>query len=112
MKVLLTIFCAAAALFGGGCALVIINSAGPITLLPLGILILNGLILYGLWGAKTAWRPAFYILGVIDLLIAAGTLYFAAALGIRLDGPDVMIYLLPLAFAIKGILTLIYARRV
>lgn len=111
MKIILTIFCAAAALFGGGCAAVLVGNAGPFALLPLAILILNGLILYGLWAAKKPWRPAFYILGVIDLLIAAAASITMMSARIGLSGPDGILYLLPLAFAAKGVLTLVYARR-
>ena len=112
MKIILTIFCVLAALFGGGCAMMLIGSAGPISILPLAILVFNGLILYGLWSANSAWRPAFYILGAVDLLIAVVGLFLMGSGGIRLSGPDGILLLLPLAFAAKGILTLVYARRV
>jgi hypothetical protein len=111
MKIILTIFCVLMALFGGGCALILLNaSVGPLLLLPLAIFVLNGLILAALWGWKTPWRPAFYILGTIDLLIAIGIgiTIFASALG--QDSIAFFFWIAVAAFAIKGILTLAYAK--
>ena len=110
MKTILTIFCVLAALFGGGCALTIGANAGPVALLPLAVLVLNCLILAALWGSKTPWPPAFYILGVIDLLIALGMVVFLFFLGGGFDLYLLPFVLLPIAFALKGYLALKYVR--
>jgi hypothetical protein len=111
MKIILTVFCVLMALFGGGCALVLLNaSTGPFLLIPLGILVLNGLILAALWGWKAPWRPAFYILGVIDIVIAIGWLIFLFSAGLTRDPSGFFVGLVVAAFAIKGILTLAYAK--
>lgn len=112
MKIVLTILCGLMALFGGGCALMIANGAGTITLLPLAILIFNALILFALWGWKTPWRPAFYILGIIDLLIAAGFAIAVAASGRDAQYIAVPFLMAAAVFALKGALTLIYAQKV
>ncbi len=111
MKIVLTIFCGLMALFGGGCVLVLLSaSAGVVLLLPLAVFVLNGLILAALWGWKTPWRPAFYILGAIDILIAIGIgiTVFASALG--QDPIAFFFWLAVAAFAMKGILTFAYAK--
>lgn len=112
MKVVLTILCALVALFGGGCAVVLFGNAGLLSLLPLAVLVLNGLVVYGLWSADQRWRPAYYILGVVDGLIAIGLFITFFSAGLNSSGPDGVLLLLPLAFLGKGVLTLIYARRV
>jgi hypothetical protein len=111
MKIILSIFCVLMALFGGGCALVLLNaSVGILILLPLAIFVLNGLILAALWGWKAPWRPAFYILGAIDLLIAIGIGISLFASALTQDPVGFFFGLAVAAFAIKGILTLVYAK--
>jgi hypothetical protein len=112
MKIVLTIFCVLLAVFGGGCAIMLGGQVGPLVLLPLGILVFNGLILAALWGWKKPWRPAFYILGVIDLLIALGLGIVLVPMIANYGSMDLLLVVPCAAFALKGVLTLMYARNV
>lgn len=106
MKYVLAIFCGAIVLFMGGCA-VLTARAMPLPLLPAAIAILNILILGALFGWKTQWRPAFYILGVIDLLIAV----FAGVAAFSMGGSDQSVVVAGgLAIGAKGVLSIIYGR--
>ena len=90
----------------GGCAIVSV-AAMPLPIIPGGIAFLNILILGALFGWKTQWRPAFYILGVVDILLAAG-----AFLGGISAGPDASVFMVAGAvIGLKGLLSLLYARR-
>ena len=73
MKTLLIIMCVLATLFMGGCA-VLALAAGPLALLPAGVAVLNLAILGVLFTWRFKWHPAFYVLGAIDFIIAAGVL--------------------------------------
>ena len=110
MKILLTILCVGMALFGGGCALLASSYVGIVGLVPFVILVLNGLILAGLWGWQNPWWPAFYILGIADLLITAAVLFALAAYTTSGDPTTVWAIAAAGGFALKGILTLQYAR--
>lgn len=107
MKYVLAILCAVVVLFMGGCAVVAIP-AMPLPLIPAGIAFLNVLLLGALFGWKTKWRPAFYVLGAVDLLIAAVAL--AAAMS---AGPyDVQVFLLAGALiGLKGALSIYYGSK-
>lgn len=110
MKVFLTILCVAAALFGGGCGLLLLNEAGPLGWLPISILVLNVLILIGLWSTRKPWRPAFYILGTVDLLLAAGLTAVILMTPDLRDRGAMLVLLVPVIFAAKGFLTFKYAK--
>jgi uncharacterized membrane protein HdeD (DUF308 family) len=104
MRTLLIILCVLAALFMGGCA-VLALAAGPLALLPAGIAVLNLLILGALFKWRFQWQPAFYVLGVIDFIIAAAVLIlmgtFASA---DPNDPTVAISIVFAAFfVLKGI---------
>jgi hypothetical protein len=104
MKYLLAIMAGIVVLFMGGCAVLTVQ-AMPLPLIPGGIAFLNVLLLGALFGWKTRWRPAFFILGGIDLLLAAGSLAAAASVG----GGDAQFFVLAGAvIALKGVLSLIY----
>ena len=88
------------------------GQVGPLVLLPLGIFVFNGLILAALWGWKKPWRPAFYILGAVDILVALGIgLSFLPSLNDP-SGFGGLLLLLCGAFALKGVLTILYAKKV
>lgn len=111
MKVFLSIFCALMALFGGGCALMLGTHMGPLVLLPLAVLLLNGLVLAALWGWRKPFKPAFYVLATADLLIAGGLAL--ATLFTALNDATVLGWGLATiaAFAAKGIATIMVARK-
>lgn len=104
MKYILAVMCAIAALFMGGCA-VLTLAAGPFVILPAGLAFLNIAILGYLFGWKVQWRPAFYVLGIIDLLVMALSLYLAAMLP---ASDRTALILVAGVFAAKGILSLVY----
>jgi hypothetical protein len=104
MKYLLAIMCGIVVLFMGGCAIVSVQ-AMPLPLLPAGIAALNILALGALFGWKTRWRPAFYILGAIDIILALAALAMVGSIG----GADSQVFLLAGAIiGLKGILSIVY----
>lgn len=105
MKYILAAMCGLIVLFMGGCAIVSV-AAFPLPLIPGAIAALNLAILGALFGWKFQWRPAFYILGAADLLLAlAGVLT-----GIEMTANDApFFYIAAALFALKGGLTLYYA---
>jgi hypothetical protein len=116
MKYILAIMCGLVALFMGGCAVLLLpggfSSGGaflgmPMLAIPAGIAFLNVAIIGALFGWKVRWKPAFYILGVIDILIAVGALLTASSMGPN-DQP--VFWFVAAVFAAKGVLSFIYAR--
>ena len=104
MKYVLAAMCGIVVLFMGGCAVLTVQ-APPLPLLPAGIALLNVFILGSLFGWNIRWRPAFYILGAIDIAIALAAL----ALSGSVPGGDGGVFLLAGAvIGIKGILSLVY----
>jgi hypothetical protein len=115
MKSLLITLCLLTALMAGGCPLILMQGQnfGLIVLVPLAILVLNGLILASLWGFRAPDRFAFYTLAAVDFLIVAATLVtwfiFSSAEGSGAFAP-VALGIIAL-FGLKGWLTMVYARR-
>jgi hypothetical protein len=111
MKVILALMCGLVVLFMGGCTLLALSGNSPLTLLFAAILFLNLAILGGLYGWKLQWLPAFRILGYVDLLIAAG--FVATAVWAGTDEYGFWQFLMGIAavFALKGFLSIHYARR-
>ena len=107
MKYLLAIMCGIVVLFMGGCAIMTVQ-AMPLPLLPAGIAALNLAIIGVILGWGFQWRPAFYILGAVDLLIAIAALATAASMGPQ-DQP--FFWLAAAIFALKGVLSIAYAWR-
>ena len=119
MKFILAAMCILVIAFSGGCALVSLafGTAG-IFLIPTVIAIaLNATILSGLFGAKQAWKPAFYILAAIDFLVAVLGLFFLPSiisLGYS-SGSDpsttTVVALFVAGFLFKGGLTFYFASK-
>ena len=110
MKILLIILCAIMLLFSGGCFILLGGNVGAVSLIPLGVAILNGFVLAAIFGWSRATPVLFYILVVLDVIVAIG-------LGVALlsnGASDPTIYpwglLLIGGFALKGLLTWLYAR--
>jgi hypothetical protein len=111
--------CALVAVSMGGCAVLISGYSDSIAsglallaLLPAAIALLNIFILGGLFGWGIRWRPAFYILGIADLLIA---LVFLAQLifsGVAIEA-WVSTFMMPqfVVFALKGALSIHYGNK-
>jgi hypothetical protein len=115
MKVLLTIFCSLSLLFTGGCALTLlsIGGGGGVIALGLGLVAaLNLVLLMGLWGKDSSWLPAFYILGVADILLGiGGTIFTLTQLDQSDSGLDGPVVMFGAAAILKGGLTLYFARQ-
>jgi hypothetical protein len=109
MKVLLAILCLIMILFGGGCA-VALGGAGTFSLLPIGIVALNGIVLAAIFGWAKPPKPVFYVLAVVDFIIAIG--FSIMVLGFGGLDRDLAIWAVLLigGFAIKGALTWAYMR--
>ena len=84
--------------------------SGPLGLIPLGVLVLNSLILAAVFGWVTPSAGVFYTLVTIDFVVAAGL--FIATVGFGTTEPSILGLGLALAggFALKGALTLSYIR--
>jgi hypothetical protein len=112
MKVLLSVFCAIMLLFSGGCVIALGGNAGILTLLPLGVAILNGLVLAAIFGWAKATPAAFYTLVVLDAIAAVGLAIATFSFG----ASDPTIYpwglLLVGGFVLKGLLTWLYVKSV
>lgn len=107
MKYVLAALCGILILFMGGCA-ILSAAAFPLPLIPGGIVALNVAILGALFGWKFQWKPAFYILGIADLLLAAGAMLTTSGAGFT-SSDGQLFWLAAALFALKGGLTLYYA---
>lgn len=119
MKVILSILCAIVVLFAGGCSLIVIassNASGlmqsfPFSLILGGIALLNVLVLMGLFRRGPPQRWAFFLLGAIDLLIAAIIAAFWVGIGLTDPNTNIMAMFWIGIVLLKGLLTLLYARK-
>ena len=121
MKALLAamcIFVIVVILFFGGCTIALFGSGnGNLGFIPLVLItpvVLNAIILYGLFGAAKPFKPAFYILGGIDFLIAIGSIFSMTSIlgGSMNDGTTVALAVMFFAIvALKGALTINFARK-
>ena len=105
MKYILVTMCTLVILFMGGCSLtsLLAGSGGTMFAVPsLLVTVLNLLVLGNMFNWQWQWRPASYILGVADLLIALAILFIFGSGGL-------LFFLLAGVIAIKGILTLEFA---
>ena len=112
MKILLIILCAIMLLFSGGCFILLGGNVGALSLIPLAAAILNGFVLAAIFGWTKAPPVLFYILVVLDIIVAI-------SLGVALvsyGASDPTIYpwglLLIGGFALKGLLTWLYVKSV
>ena len=109
MKYILATMCGLVVLFMGGCAILSL-AAGPLAIIPGGIAFFNLAILGALFGWKLQWTPAFYILGVIDILLALSAVLISVSAGIAAsDQPYILIA--AAVIGLKGLLTFVYARK-
>ena len=113
MKILLIIFCIITGLFAGGCALVLSGIGTPaflLTLAPVAVFLLNVLLILAVLGWVDLWRPMFYVLAVLDFIIALGGIVMAG-LSARTDPAMVgLTALFAAAFVAKGYLTWVFIR--
>ena len=107
MKIILAVMCGLVVLFMGGCV-VLTMPMFPFPLIPGAIAFLNLAILGVLYGWKLQWRPAFYILGAIDILLAIFCVVTASQLGPS-DSP--LVWLAALVIGLKGVFSFLYARQ-
>ncbi len=107
MKYILAAMCGIAVLFMGGCAILSV-AAMPLPLLPGAIAFLNLAVLGAIFGWKFQWKPAFYILAVIDVIVAVAAGVTALSMPAT-DQP--LFWIIIVVFLLKGLLTLLYARK-
>lgn len=121
MKIILGTFCGLMLLFVGGCALMLFANAGqgggiaatmPAILIMGGVAALNVLILLTLFSSfgKHVW--AFYVLGVIDLLVMGGLMLLWSTLGFADSGLNMIGIILVGGLGLKALLTFIAAKKV
>jgi hypothetical protein len=112
MKVLLIILCAIMLLFSGGCVIFLGGSVGGLSLIPLGVAVLNGFALAAIFGWAKATRAVFYILVVLDAIAVVGLSVAWAAYGA--NDPTIVPWGLLLigGFALKGLLTWLHVKSV
>jgi hypothetical protein len=112
MKILLTVLCAIMVLFSGGCVVMLGGNVGPLSLIPLGVAVLNGLVLAVIFGWAKAAPGAFYTLVVLDVIVVVGLTIATFSFG----ASDASIYpwgfLLVAGFALKGLLTWLYLKSI
>ncbi len=108
MKYILAAMCGLLAVFMGGCA-VLALAGGPVAAIPGGLAFLNVAIIGALFGWKVQWKPAFHILGALDILVAIVAALIAGSMG-PADQP--IFWIAAAGFAVKGVLSIVYARRV
>ena len=117
MKILLAILCVLMLLFGGGCAIAVLSffgndnsGTGVLAIIPFAVFVFNLLVLIALFGWSNPWRPAFYILAAVDVVVAAGTLIAFGATAV--SDPSVLPWALLMAggFGLKGWLAWQYVR--
>jgi hypothetical protein len=107
MKYVLAALCGILFLFMGGCAVVSVM-AMPFPLIPGAIAALNLAIIGALFGWGFKWRPAFYILGAIDLVIAVVAIVTASSMN---ASDQQLFWIAAVLFALKGVLSFVYAYR-
>lgn len=108
MKYILAVLCGLMVLFMGGCVVLTLNVM-PFPVIPGFVAFLNLAVLAVMFGWKNLqWRPAFYILGVADLLLALAAGWMAATIG---GGSETgLIWIVAILFLVKGVASLAYAR--
>lgn len=119
MKIILGIFCALMVLFAGGCAVILLGSAAQgdlatslgLSIIPGVIAALNLLVLLGLFGKANPPRSLYFILAGLDFLAAA--ILMLIWIPIAGQYADVIVIALPLIalILVKGVMTVIAARR-
>jgi hypothetical protein len=118
MRYLLAIMCGLMVLFMGGCAAIAMGTGvfsggtllgAPLAAIPGGIAFLNVAVIGALFGWKVKWKPAFYILGTADILLAILSATTAGSMG---PSDQLIFWIAAAAFAAKGLLSFIYATRI
>lgn len=117
MKAVLAIFCGLMVLFAGGCALVLFSGSGysgtfeslPGALIFGGIAALNLLVLAALSGKRKPQSWAFYTLAVLDALVVVALGLMWSGFGLGDSGINTLGVILIGGFALKGVLTFLYA---
>jgi hypothetical protein len=110
MKYVLAAMCGIVVLFMGGCAVIFSATVNPGFIIPGAIAFLNLAIIGGLFGWRVQWRPAFYILGILDLLIAVGCVLTVPAFNMSDPTFAPFMYTVAGVFGLKGFLSFVYAR--
>lgn len=116
MKIILTILCAIVVLFGGGCAFILLYdsmaysgmfSGGIFLAIPIGLAVLNALVIAALWGKRPV-RGAFLALVIVDAIAAAVLALSLTDPGMNYNDLNTAILIAIAVVALKGILTFLY----
>ena len=110
MKIILTILCGLMILFAGGCSIFALM-AGPLALIPAGIVVLNVLVLGAMYGFANPRRWAFITLAILDALATIVLLIVWSSFGTSDDQTNIFAVLLIVALAVKGALTYAMANK-
>lgn len=110
MKIILTILCGLMILFAGGCSILALM-AGPLALVPAGVVVLNVLVLGAMYGFANPRRWVFNTLAIIDALVVIILLILWSSFGATDQQTNIFAVLLVAAFAVKGALTYAMAKR-
>jgi hypothetical protein len=119
MKVVLGIFCGLMALFAGGCALILFTGSGyngmfeslPGAVIFGGIALLNMLVLMALFGKRKPQRWVFYTLAVLDAAVVVILAFIWSDFGFEDSDTNLLGAILVGGFALKGILTVLFSRK-
>ena len=111
MKIILTIMCACIILFGGGCAIILVDSGvDHLVLLPLALVALNLAVLAALYGWANLPTWPLYILAGIDFFLAVGA-GIVVGYSFKDVGAAAAIGFIPVVIAaLKGYLTIQVAK--
>jgi hypothetical protein len=110
MKIILTILCGLMILFAGGCT-ILAGAAGPVAIIPAGVVILNVLVLGAMHGFASPGKWVFYTLAILDVLAVIGLTITWFSLGMTDDQLNIFAVLLIAAFAVKAALTFAMGNR-
>ena len=110
MKIILTILCGLMVLFAGGCT-ILAGAAGPLAIVPAGLVVLNVLVLGAMHGFANPRKWVFYTLAILDVLAVMGLMIAWSSLGMTDDQLNILAVLLVAAFTVKAALTFVMGNR-
>ena len=111
MKIILTILCGLMILFAGGCT-VLAGAAGPVAIIPAGVVVLNVLVLGVMYGLAKPAKWVFYTLAILDGLAVILLTIAWFSFGMTENELNILALLLISAFTVKGALTFVMGSKI
>ncbi len=111
MKTILTVLCGLMVLFAGGCTL-LAGAAGPVIIIPAGVVVLNVLVLGAIYGFANQRKWVFLTLAILDGLAVVLLTIAWLSFGMTDNELNILALLLISAFAVKGVLTYATGNRI